>query len=88
MSNDDPVIHIEGRLDGGADVTLRTSAKGIDYLYELARDSGLSIRDVFSRSLVLFRAAINAEKEGKVVGAASSEDALDVVFDGLTRKKD
>lgn len=76
-------ISFSKRADGQVEVMMVMSSNGFDFLWRLAEETNLPFETVIGRSLVLFKAASDAAREGKVVGAASSPEEFDVQFTGL-----
>lgn len=68
---------------GTIEVSMLMSRNGFDYLMKLADETGEPLETVIGRSLVLFKAATDAAREGKAVGAAADPEALDIEFTGL-----
>lgn len=65
-------------------ITLDVTPEMEATLHQIARESGQPLDIVFTKAIALYRAALNANNEGKHVGYASSADSLDVEFTGLT----
>jgi len=53
----------------------------VEYLRGLMADAGDTPEDLFRHAFGLYRLAIDARKEGMVVGAASDPEKLDVEFE-------
>jgi len=68
---------------GSVAVNMLMSGNGFEYLMKLADETDLSLEAVIGRSLVLFKAATDATREGKAVGVASNPEVLDVEFTGI-----
>jgi ribosomal protein S3 len=54
-----------------------------EFLEQLAKQTGTSKVDVLRKALGLYRVALDARREGLVVGAVSEDQALDTEFVGF-----
>lgn len=77
-------IHGSGAIKPTFSLTLNVTPEMMRGLEQLARDSKQPLESVFTRALALYREVIRVSDEGKHVGYATSSDALDVEFTGLT----
>lgn len=64
-------------------VTMTMTPKGVRFIGDIAGDNDMSLDNVISQALVLFKHAKDAAREGKHVGIADDADKLDVEFTGL-----
>ena len=99
MINIDSSVSQTPRDDGLSPLTMPADARGrvsgrlemgpeaYRILKDLAEASGTPIGDVLSKSVLLYKAAADASREGKAVGIASSADALETEFVGLLGRR-
>lgn len=74
-----PVSYTRGP-NGTIEVVMFMSEKGFQLVCDIQDEIGAEMEDVFARSLILYRKALKAVREGKSVGVASNPDVLDVQF--------
>lgn len=78
-----PPISASVASGGRVHVDMIMSPAGYRMLEELAERSGQGIDDVVAKAFLLYRAALEAHKEGKAVGVAATADVLETEFVGL-----
>ncbi len=57
--------------------------EAFELLMGLAETSGQDVEDVIIKSFFLYRAALDASRDGKAVGIAPSADVLETEFVGI-----
>jgi hypothetical protein len=67
------------RVDG-PDLRLTLQPEAIAFLNDLLRDTRDSPEALFRKALGLYRLAVDAHRDGKVLGAATSPEGLDTEF--------
>ncbi len=67
-----------------ADITFELSPEMFETLQQLAIASGQPIEGVFDRAIALYKASLDALREGKHVGVAGRPESLETEFVGLT----
>jgi len=74
---------VQGAGTSAPPITLIVTPEMMETLEGIARDSNQPLKEVFTKAIALYRAALRASAEGKHVGYATSPDALEVEFTGL-----
>ena len=64
----------------GPDVRLTLTPAAVAFLNDLLRDTHESPETLLRRALSLYRLAVDARREGKVIGSASRPEGLDDEF--------
>jgi hypothetical protein len=64
-------------------MVLEMSPETSQLVHEMARESSGSTSDVFSKALALYKASLDAVREGRAVGIVDDPAKLDVEFLGL-----
>jgi hypothetical protein len=75
LGADSGVWHVDG-----PNLHLTLQPEAIEFLNDLLRDTKNSPEEMFSKALNLYRFAVDAVQEGKVIGAASRPEGLDEQF--------
>ena len=78
-----PVSFTRGNRPGRLLVSMEMSEGALDMLGELASATGQKVEDVIGKAFLLYKAAVDAHKEGKSVGVAPTSDVLETEFVGL-----
>jgi hypothetical protein len=71
------------RVHVGDKIALNLSPEASKLLNQLMNMTADSPDDMFRKALALYKAAMDAHKEGKAVGVAASADALETEFVGF-----
>lgn len=77
---------METEVGNSIQYNLELSAEANGLFHALARQSGLSLQDVFRFAISLYKLALDARDNGQFVGATSRQDGLDVIF-GLSTSR-
>lgn len=64
-------------------VSMTMSPETFDTLTRLADLTGQGLDDVVSKAFLLYKVAVEAQREGKAVGIAPTPDSLETEFVGL-----
>jgi hypothetical protein len=64
-------------------VSLKMSTESVESLNRLAQALGSPLEDVIAKSFLLYKAAAEANLQGKAVGIAPSADVLETEFVGF-----
>jgi hypothetical protein len=72
---DTEVWHVDG-----PDLRLTLAPAAVEFLNGLLRDTRESPEALFRKALGLYRLAVDAHREGKVIGAATRPEGLDEEF--------
>jgi hypothetical protein len=78
-----PVGYSLGSRPGRILLSMEMSEGALDMLGELASATGQKVEDVIGKAFLLYKAAVDAQKEGKSVGVAPTSDVLETEFVGL-----
>lgn len=78
-----PVAYSIESQSGRFIVSMQMSDGAFEMLGELADATGQKVEDVIGKAFLLYKAAVDAQKEGKSVGVAPTSDVLETEFVGL-----
>jgi hypothetical protein len=65
------------------EVSMSMSREAFQMLHGLAASSGQPLDDVIGKAFLLYKASIEAQRDGKAVGIAPSAEVLETEFVGL-----
>lgn len=78
-----PISFGRGPVEGSIEVVMIMTPKGVEFIEDLAKETGTNWETVLPRALVLYKKAIDAVRDGKAVGIAEDPNSLDVQFTKL-----
>ena len=63
--------------------TVAMGPEGYKYIYEIAGENEMTVKEVIGQALVLFKHAKDEARNGLAIGATKDASKLDVEFTGL-----
>jgi hypothetical protein len=76
-------LSVSGSVKARIVRNLAMTPEADEFLAELAKKSGLSEGEVLRLALGMFKTAVDAKRQGKHVGVASTPDVLDIELVGF-----